>query len=79
LRIASLQVSGANLLLGCSGPGSGTLYVLSTTNLALPLTQWRPVATNVLSGDGPFTLTATNAIFPNARAQFFILSTMPPN
>ena len=31
----------------------------TSTNLALPLSEWTPVTTNVLSADGNFTITAT--------------------
>jgi hypothetical protein len=44
-----------------------------STNAALPLSQWGPVATNLLSGSGSFTLTATNAVSPGAPQRFYIL------
>jgi hypothetical protein len=42
-------------------------------NLALPLSQWTPVATNTLNAEGNFTITATNAVNPNAPQRFYIL------
>ncbi|MFZ0826140.1 MAG: CARDB domain-containing protein, partial [Verrucomicrobiia bacterium] len=72
--IVGIHLSGNNLVLsGVSGLTGGTCYVLMGTNLALPLSQWTPVATNVLSGGGDFNITATNAVNPNAPRQFFIL------
>jgi hypothetical protein len=73
--IRSLSLFGANALFQGTNQGTGIYYVLTTTNLAQPLSQWRAVATNVLSGSGNFTLAATNAVFTNAGRQFYILST----
>ncbi len=72
--IASFALSGANLTLTGNGPAQGeTFYVLSTTNVALPLTQWRPVATNVLGSGGAFSVTLTNAVNASLPQQFYIL------
>jgi len=49
--------------------------VLTSTNLALPLSQWMPVATNVLSASGNFTITATNAVNRSIPQRFYILLT----
>jgi hypothetical protein len=74
--IASLSLSGANLVLnGTNGQSGGTYTVLMSTNVALPLSQWKPVATNVLSAGGDFTITATNAVSPAVPQRFFILQT----
>ena len=72
--ISAVNLSGTNVVLSATnGVAGGTYYVFSSTNLALPLSQWTPVATNVLSGSGNFTTTVTNA---NTTAQqFFILQT----
>ena len=40
---------------------SGTYFVLANTNVSLPLSQWKRVATNLLSVSGSFTLIVTNA------------------
>jgi hypothetical protein len=37
------------------------------------LSQWTPVATNVLNAYGNFTLIATNAVVPKAAQCFYIL------
>ncbi len=74
LGIASISLSGANLVLnGTGGLSNRTYYVLMGTNLTEPLDQWVPVATNVPGGDGDFSITATNAVTPNAGQQFYIL------
>ncbi len=61
---------------GTNGVAGGTYYVLGSTNVALPLSQWTPVATNVLNVSGNFTITITNAVIVNSPSQrFFILQT----
>jgi len=52
-----------------------TCYLLTSTNLALPLNRWTPVATNVLTASGGFTITATNAVVPGVPHRFYILKT----
>lgn len=63
------------MAISATNGGAGvTCCILGSTNAALPLHQWAPVATNVLTANGNFTVTATNAA--NAAAsmpQFFIL------
>jgi sugar lactone lactonase YvrE len=72
--MASISLSGTNLMVnGINGLAGGTYYVFATTNAALPLSQWTPVATNVLNATGNFTFTATNAVNPNSQQQFYIL------
>jgi hypothetical protein len=44
-----------------------------STNVALPFSQWTPVATNVLNASGNFTITATNAVNRNIPKRFYIL------
>ena len=72
--IAGISLSGTNLVLNCTGGQSGlTNFVLMGTNLAEPLNQWVPVATNVPGADGNFSITATNAVNPNALQRFYLL------
>jgi hypothetical protein len=72
--ITGIGVSGTNLTLnGTNGLASGTYYVLASTNLTLPLSQWTPVATNMLDANGDFTIVVTNAVSPNIQQQFYIL------
>jgi polygalacturonase len=69
--IAGVGSSGANLLITGTNGTAGTYIVLMSTNLAS--TNWVPVATNTLTGNGSFSITATNAVNTNATQQFFIL------
>ena len=72
--IASLSLSGTNLVLnGTGGLSNRTYYVLMGTNLAEPLNQWLPIATNVLATNGNFSITATNAVSPSDRQRFYLL------
>ncbi|MGD1087788.1 MAG: polysaccharide lyase family 7 protein [Verrucomicrobiota bacterium] len=72
--IASFSLSGTNLVInGTNGFSGLTYYVLTSTNVALPLNLWTPVATNVLNASGNFTITATNAVNHNVPQCFYIL------
>lgn len=71
-----------NLVLsGTNGELGRLFYTLMSTNLALPLSQWTPVATNYITtfasnyliSQLPFTITATNAVNPNLPQEFYIL------
>ena len=72
--ITGISLAGANLVLKATSGISGATYLtLMTTNLALPLDQWLPVATNVLNVDGDFTITAINAVNPSVAQRFYTL------
>jgi uncharacterized repeat protein (TIGR03803 family) len=72
--IASISLSGTNLVLNGTGGQSGQIYiVLVGTNLTEPLDQWMPAATNMPGADGNFSITATNAVSPGAPQRFYIL------
>jgi uncharacterized repeat protein (TIGR03803 family) len=72
--IAGISLSGTNLVLnGTAGLSGRTYFVLMGTNPAEPLNQWVPVATNVPGADGNFSITATNAVNPNAPQRFYLL------
>ena len=74
LGIASVRLSGANLVLnGINGQSGATYYVLTSTNLVLPLSQWTPVATNTLGASGNFTITVTNTVTTRTPQRFYIL------
>jgi hypothetical protein len=65
---------GTDLVLSGSGGQSGhTCLLLMSTNLALPLGQWTPVATNLLNADGNFSITATNAVASPTGLRFYSL------
>jgi hypothetical protein len=65
----SLQ-SGTNLVIsGVNGFANAPFYVVATTNVTLPLTDWTRLSTNVFDGNGNFNVTsAVNASLPT---QFF--------
>jgi fibronectin-binding autotransporter adhesin len=68
-----LQSAGAIVMNGSNGPPGATYYVLSSTNIATPLSQWLPVLTNAFDVNGNFS--ATNLIDPATPQRFFLLQT----
>lgn len=74
--ITGVNVSGTNVTLSATnGDAGGTYFVLSSTNIALPFSQWTTVATNTLTAGGNFNLTATNAAATTAGGQFYMIET----
>ena len=70
--ISSAKVSGANLVLsGSNGLANGTYYVLTSTNVAAPLTNWIILCTNNFDTNGAFSI--TNAISSNVSQCFYLL------
>jgi hypothetical protein len=69
--MAAGGTNGGFILSGAGGTNNGTYYVLTTTNLTLPLTNWTLVATNQFDSLGGFIF--TNAAQTNAPQQFYIL------
>jgi hypothetical protein len=68
--ISSTAVSGGNLILiGMGGSTNGTYRVLTTTNVATPLTNWTVLATNSFNTNGTFQ--ATNPISPSHPQEFY--------
>jgi hypothetical protein len=68
--ITTIVVSGGNVILrGTNGTAGGDFYVLSSTNVALPVANWTRLATNAFDGSGNFSV--TNAVNPNLADQFF--------
>jgi autotransporter-associated beta strand protein len=53
---------------GSGGNPGGTYYVLSTTNIALPLNEWTPIETNTFDGSGDFNF---NVSTTNAPHEYF--------
>lgn len=71
-RIASIRNDGTQAVItGNGGPPEGTYYVLSSTNVALPLAQWTCESTNQFDESG--NCTYTNTINPADKSKFFIL------
>jgi alpha-tubulin suppressor-like RCC1 family protein len=65
--------SGTSLEIGATTPFGGKFYLLSSSNLTLPL-QWTSIWTNSVTAHGPhnFSVTLTNAT-TSAGQQFYIL------
>jgi len=76
-QIAGVYRSGSNLVLQVVNGAPGvTNYVLSSTNLALPLANWTRLATNVfdVGGNAGF----TNAIAPGTLERFYSIGVNQP-
>ncbi|HUE36773.1 MAG TPA: choice-of-anchor tandem repeat GloVer-containing protein, partial [Candidatus Acidoferrum sp.] len=58
---------------GAFGLESHEYIVLTSTNVALPITQWTPVWTNVLTRSGNFTFAVTNVATTALQGQFYAL------
>jgi alpha-tubulin suppressor-like RCC1 family protein len=72
--ILGWSISGKDVILHVTnGLAGGTYYVLISTNVTLPLSQWTLAATGVPLANGAFTLTAVNEFAPNDSQRFYIL------
>jgi autotransporter-associated beta strand protein len=70
--IGSIGIIGSSIVITGSGGTPGASYfVLTATNVALPLPQWTAVATNDFDANGHFAF--TNTIVPANGRQFFRL------
>ena len=56
---------------GSNGVPNWTYYVLTSTNLSLPLSNWTVIATNTFDRVGNFNF--TNSMNPNAPPAFYLL------
>jgi hypothetical protein len=72
---SSPAISGSSLKFSATNATAGTVYLLTSTNLLTPLSQWSPVWTNALSGAGSFTTNLAGAVHAGTKQQFYILST----
>jgi hypothetical protein len=71
-HIGSIVQSGTNLVIsGTGGPANATYFVLASTNIELPLTNWTRILTNQFNSSGNFS--CTNAISPALPRRFFRL------
>ncbi len=67
----SSGVSGNIVFSGSGGVTNGPYQVLASTNVALPVSQWTPIATGQFNASGQFTL--TNAAQTNLTQEYFLL------
>ena len=63
--------NGGFILSGVGGTNNGTYYVLTSSNLLTPLTNWTPIATNQFDNLGGFIFTI--AAQTNAPQEFYLL------
>lgn len=61
--------NGSVVLSGSGGVANGNYYVLTATNVATPLTNWKPTATNTYDASGNFSV--TNTVTPGVPQQFY--------
>lgn len=70
--IARIGLAGTNIIIsGTNGQGNEAYLILSSTNLALPLTNWTVVATNSFDNLGNFSVTNSSTSF--AQQTFYLL------
>jgi hypothetical protein len=70
--IQKIAIAGSDVILsGAGGPAGGTYYVLASTSVALPLSNWTAIATGLFDGGGAFQF--TNAVDPAASQRFYRL------
>ena len=70
--ISNVQMSGGSLVLsGSNGLANGIYYVLTSANVAAPLTNWIILCTNNFDNTGAFSV--TNAISSNVSQSFYLL------
>ena len=73
-HITGVSVSGPTLnITATNGAINGQFVLLGTTNLALPLAQWKPILTNNFDGSGDLNL-STNIIQSTVPTEFFDVS-----
>jgi uncharacterized repeat protein (TIGR03803 family) len=74
LAIRSVNLAGRNLVINAvNGLAGDTCTVLMTTNLTQARAGWTPVATNLLTANGSFSVTLTNAVSPSVSRRFYFL------
>jgi len=70
--IGNIGVSGGNLVFsGTGGVTNGAYYLLTSANLAAPLTNWTRLATNPFDSSGNFNF--TNTMISNSPQRFYLL------
>jgi hypothetical protein len=69
--MTGISLSGENLSIsGTDGISGDNFVVLTATNVALPLSQWTPVATNMFGGSN---FSFTNPINGSLPHSFYII------
>ncbi len=69
--------SGAEMVIsGTGGPANIQYWILTSTNLTLPITSWTPISTNNFDSSGSFQF--TNIIDPTAPQSFYQIQSIEP-
>jgi hypothetical protein len=72
LQISTVQWLSGNIIISGSGGNPDTqYYILASTNLALPFSQWTPLLTNYFDSGGNFA--STNSINPGTQQSFYLI------
>jgi len=70
LSFGGIRIAGTNAVFsGSGGTADGQYYVLTSTNLATPLANWTPIATNTFDGSGNFAF--TNGVTTSTKQRFY--------
>jgi hypothetical protein len=70
--ISSLRISnGSSILNGSNGTAGAGYYLLNSTNLMKPLSNWNVISTNSFDGNGAFSV--TNPVTPGMPRGFYLL------
>jgi len=70
--ISGVTMNGGNLIFsGTNGAHNGTYYVLTSTDLTLPMNLWTVIATNTFDSHGNFNF--TNPVDGKSPQQFYML------
>jgi cytochrome c peroxidase len=76
LQFLNMSKQGNNFtLVGAKGTPGRSFYVLTTTNLLLPLTDWTIVATNTFGSDGNFVI--TDPMLPGPQRFYKVAAAIP--
>jgi cytochrome c peroxidase len=76
LQFLNMTKQGNNFtLVGAKGTAGRSFYVLTTTNLLLPLTDWTIVATNTFGSDGNFII--TDPMLPGPQRFYKVAAAIP--
>jgi len=68
----TVKIAGTNLVVsGTNGPHAGNYFILTSTSLASPATNWTRAATNPFNGNGGFNF--TNPVGPGKANLFYML------
>jgi autotransporter-associated beta strand protein len=70
--ITTASLSGSNFILnGTNGPAGQNYFLLSSTNVAAPVSNWTHESTNAFDGTGHFSI--TNVVSPGVPQKFYLL------